>query len=156
MKDLAEFIDMPVAVAKAHWPQDAVEVTIADAAKATRFVLEEDLAELQARAPRPSTTVSLLGPYDPYLQLRGRDTLVSEPARRKELWPVLGRPGAFVVDGEIVATWRPKTASKKLTIRLEPWTALSSEVRRGIDEQAEALANHRGVDLAAVVEESPS
>ncbi|WP_421119531.1 DNA glycosylase AlkZ-like family protein [Aquihabitans daechungensis] len=154
IKDLSEFIDMPVAVAKAHWPEDAVEVTVSDAAKARRFVLEADLADLQAAAPRRSATVSMLGPYDPYLQLRGRDTLVTEPARRKQLWPVLGRPGAFVVDGEIVATWRPKTASKKLTIRLEPWTELSAKVRRGIDEQAAALADHRGVELAGVVDES--
>jgi len=154
MKDLSEFIDMPVAVAKAHWPEDAVEVTVTGAPEAKRFVLEGDLPELEASPPRPSTTVSLLGPYDPYLQLRGRDTLVTETARRKQLWPVLGRPGAFVVDGEIVATWRPKTAGKKLTIRLDPWTELSARVRRGIDEQAAALADHRGVELAGVVDES--
>ena len=153
-KDVAEFLDMPVAEVKANWPADAAEVEVRDAPAATRFVLEEHLGDLRSKAPRRSSTVSLLGPYDPYLQLRGRDTLIAEPARRKQVWPVLGRPGAVVVDGEIVATWRPKTASKRLTIRLEPWTDLRAAVRSGIDQQAAELARHRSVELAGVAEEA--
>ena len=155
-KDVAAYVDMPVAEVKAHWPDDAVEVTITGAPTAVRFVLDEHLADLCTKAPAKGTDVALLGPYDPYLQLRGRDTLVEDASRRKELWPVLGRPGAVVLDGEVVAAWRPKTASKRLTIRLVPWTTLTAKVRRSVEARAEELAAFRGVALAGVVDESAS
>lgn len=154
VKDVATYLDTTVAEVKAHWPDDAVEVTVADVPDARRCVLDEHLADLRAKAPAASTEVALVGPYDPYLQLRGRDTLVADPERRKQLWPVLGRPGAVLVDGEVVATWRPRTAGKKLTIRLDPWTDLSAAVRSAIDGQAERLAEFRGVALAGVIDDA--
>jgi hypothetical protein len=152
-KDVAAYVDMPVAEVKAHWPDDAVEVRITGTPEVPRFVLDEHLDDLRSKAPAASSVVSLLGPYDPYLQLRGRNTLVDDPRRHKQLWPVLGRPGAMVVDGEVVATWRPKTAGGKLTVRLDPWTKVTAKVRAGIEEQSERLAGFRGVALAGVVEE---
>jgi hypothetical protein len=155
-KDVAEFGDMPLAVVKEHWPDDAVAVEVRDAPGPDRYVLEADLDDLSTKTPPRSSAVSLLGPYDPYLQLRGREVLVPDAARRKELWPVLGRPGAVVVGGEIVATWRPKTASRKLTVRLEPWSTLTKAVRAGIEDQAAELAAFRGIDLSGVVDEVSS
>jgi hypothetical protein len=154
VKDVATYLDTTVAEVKAHWPDDAVEVTVADVSDARRFVLDEHLADLRAEAPAASTQVDLVGAYDPYLQLRGRDTLVADPDRRKQLWPVLGRPGAVLVDGEVVATWRPRTAGRKLTVRLDPWTDLSAAVRSAIDGQAERLAAFRGVPLAGVIDDA--
>jgi len=153
MKDVAGYVDMPLAQVKAHWPADAVEVEVAGASDMARFVLDEHLEDLRAKAPAKTHEVTLLGPFDPYLQLRGRDTLVDDEARRKELWPVLGRPGAMVVDGEVVAAWRPKTAGSKLTLRLQPWTKLTAAVRSSIEAQAQALAEFRGVRLTGVVDE---
>ncbi len=96
--------------------------------------------------------VRLVGPYDPYVQLRDRELLVADEARRKDLWRVLGRPGAIVADGEVIGTWRPRASGRRLTVRIEPWATLSSRDRAAVEEQAERLAVHRGVSLVGVDE----
>ena len=76
-----------------------------------------------------------------------------DAGRHKELWPILGRPGAVLHGTEIVGTWRPKTSGKQFTLRLSVWTALSKRVRSQLQLEAERLAAHRGVPLAGIVEE---
>lgn len=97
--------------------------------------------------------VRLLVSHDAYLQLRDREVLVGDKVRRKDLWRTLGRPGAVVADGEILATWRPRASGRRLTVRIEPWERLRARDRALIEEQAERLAAHRGVTLAGVAEE---
>jgi hypothetical protein len=100
-------------------------------------------------APPPAVT-RLLGPFDLFLQARDRETLVGDPARRKALWPTLGRPGAVLVDGEIAGLWRPRKAGASLTVTVEPWTPFSPAVRDAVGEQAERLAAFRGTRLKTV------
>ena len=70
--------------------------------------------------------------------------------RYQELWPVLGRPGAVLADGELVGVWRPRTSGRALTVAVRPWRTLSPATREAIGEQAERLAAYRGVALHAV------
>jgi hypothetical protein len=105
-----------------------------------------------ASGDKPPPTARLLGPYDPYLQLRDRELLVADEARRKDLWPVLGRPGAVVAGGEVVGTWRPRTSGRKLTVRIEWWGRPRAADRGLVEDQAERLAAHRGAVLAGVTE----
>ncbi|WP_207922786.1 crosslink repair DNA glycosylase YcaQ family protein [Micromonospora sp. KC606] len=81
---------------------------------------------------------------------RDRATLVPEAAHAKELWPVLGRPGAVLVDGELVGTWRPRKSGSRLTVAVRPWEKLPDGRRRAVVEQAEQLAAYRSVALAGV------
>ena len=157
MGDVATFLDAAVKDVKAHWPDDAVEVAVrgdgAAGRPAPRFVLADDLDRLTAGGPTGGDRiVRLVGPYDPYLQLRDRELLVADEARRKDLWRVLGRPGAVVADGRVVGTWRPGAAARKLTVRLEPWEPLGRRDRALVEEQAERLAAHRGARLVEVAE----
>jgi hypothetical protein len=147
--DVAGFLDSPVADLKRHWPTDVSEVTV-KGFPGGRHVLAEDLDAL-TDPPSSDPFVRLLGPYDPYLQLRDRDLLVRDEARRKDLWRVLGRPGA-VVDhhGEIVATWRPRSSGRRLTVTVDPWTKLTKATRARIDDEAERLAQHRDAKLRGV------
>lgn len=58
-----------------------------------RFVLDADLeAVAAAGSDAADRTVRLVGPYDPYLQLRDWELLVPEEARRKDPWRPLGAP----------------------------------------------------------------
>jgi hypothetical protein len=131
---------------KARWPADAVEVAV-DGQR--RWVLADDAGALGAPAP-PVTR--LLGPFDLFLQARDREALVPDPDpdRRKALWPVLGRPGAVLAGGAVAGLWRPRKAGNALTVAVEPWTAFSPAVRAAVAEQAERLADFRGVRLKAV------
>ena len=157
MTDVAGFIDAPVKEVKAHWPEDAVQVGVGDEVpdgrSQPRFILADHLEALTAGAGSTGRTVRLVGPYDPYLQLRDRELLVGDEAQRKDLWRVLGRPGAILGDGEVLATWRPRASGRRLTVRIEPWGPMNPRDRRAVEEQAERLATHRGVDLAGVTED---
>jgi hypothetical protein len=144
-KLVAAYLDAPVADVKGRWPEDAVECRVEGE---RRWVLEED-ADALAAGPPPGGT-RLLGPFDLFLQARDRDLLVADPAHAKALWPVLGRPGAVLTDGEVVGTWRPRQAGGRLRLQVTPWAAASSRARAAVHEQAERLAAFRGVPLAGV------
>jgi hypothetical protein len=152
---VAAFLDAPLKEVKAHWPADVVAVVVEGAAgpEGARTELLAEDAEALGATPggtgrRPA--VRLVGPYDPYVQGRDRELLVPTEPRRKDLWRVLGRPGAVVADGDVVATWRPRTSGKALTVVVEPWGDLTSTVARAVRGEAERLAAHRGVRLAGV------
>jgi hypothetical protein len=70
---------------------------------------------------------------------------VPDAAHAKQLWPVLGRPGAVLAGGEIVGTWRPRKAGRTLTLAVQPWRRLSAAVHDGIVAQAQRLAAPRGL-----------
>jgi hypothetical protein len=141
---VAAYLDAPVKDVSARWPQDAEEVGV-DGQR--RWLLAADAERLAAG---PARTTRLLGPFDPYLQLRDRSLLVPDAARGKDLWRTLGRPGAVLVDGEVAGTWRPRKAGKRLTVLVEPWQELSTAVRTDIGRQAERLAAVRRTELAGV------
>lgn len=143
-KHVAGFLDAPPADVTARWPADTVEVSVEGE---RRWALAADADRLTGG---PATTTRLLGPFDPYLQTRDRPLLVADPARAKTLWPTLGRPGAVLVDGEVVGTWRPRKAGKRLSLQVELWDQGPPVRREAVDEQAEQLAAHRQLTLAAV------
>jgi hypothetical protein len=103
----------------------------------------EQVAALR-QAPDPDV-VRLLGAFDPYMQARDRDLLVPDRAAQKALWPVLGRPGVLLVDGEIAGTWRTKSSGRKLTITVEMFAALPASRRKELDGEAQRVAEVRGV-----------
>jgi hypothetical protein len=143
-KHVAGYLDAPVADVRARWPQDAVEVSVDGQ---TRWVLAADAGRLAAG---PAATTRLLGPFDLYLQARDRPLLVDDPAHAKALWPVIGRPGAVLSDGDIIGTWRPRTSGATLRLRVRLWGTASPSVRGAVAEQAERLAAHRGVRLSGI------
>ncbi|MFC4017674.1 winged helix DNA-binding domain-containing protein [Micromonospora sp. GCM10011542] len=141
---VAAYLDAPVKDVKARWPEDVREVTVDGE---TRWILA---ADEQALASAEAAVTRLLGPFDLFLQAKDRATLVPDVAHAKELWPVLGRPGAVLVDGEVVGTWRPRKSGSRMTLTVNPWQKLPESRRRAVVEQAERLAAHRAVALAGV------
>jgi hypothetical protein len=79
----------------------------------------------------------LLPSGDAYFLLQGADRtlLVPDAVRRSRLWTLRVWPGAVLVNGEIVGTWR--RANANLTI--EPWHPLSSQEREAVEAEAESL-----------------
>jgi hypothetical protein len=143
-KHVADYLDAPARDVKAHWPDDVIEVVVDGEARSLLAADEEALGSADATATR------LLGPFDLFLQAKDRATLVADTAHAKELWPVLGRPGAILVDGELVGTWRPRKSGKAFTVAVQPWHKLPEVTRKAITEQAEHLAAYRGVSLTGV------
>jgi len=144
-QDVAAFLDSPVAEIKAHWPEDAVEVTVDGQRR--WWLAGSDEVEVD------SSLLRLLGGYDLLLQGRDRTLIVPDTGKHKGLWPVIGRPGAVLAGADIVGTWRPKAAGDKFSLRLALWSDLSKAARSRLTEEAEHLAAHRGLRLEAVIEE---
>jgi hypothetical protein len=143
--EFAGYLEARRADVTAVWPDDLVEVMV-DGRPA--YLPEECVTELRS-APDPEP-VRLLGPFDPYLQARDRNLLVPDKSLHKALWPVLGRPGVVLVDGEVAGTWRTKASGSKLTITVEPFGTFPPPVWRDIDTEAERVAQARDVKDVAV------
>lgn len=128
------------------WPDDLDEVSV-DGRTAW---LPSGRVDALRSAPEPDL-VRLLGPFDPYLQARDRNLIVPDKAVHKALWPVLGRPGALLADGEIVGTWRTKSSGAKLTVTVEAFGPLPASVWKAVDQEAERVATVRGAPDVRVV-----
>ena len=127
------------------WPDDLLEVQVGKA----RAWLPPECSEALT-SPPDADVVRLLGGFDPYLQARDRDLIVPDKAVQKALWPVLGRPGAVFVDGEVVGAWRPKASGKKLTLAVQEFAPLPAPVREQLEAEAQRVAAVRGFAAAAV------
>jgi hypothetical protein len=138
-QQVAGYLDAPVTEVRARWPADAAEVWV-DGER--RWALDGD-----AFRDGPVRTTRLLGPFDPYLQTRDRSLLVPDPVRARDLWRTLGRPGGVLVDGEIIGTWRPRKAGKRLTVLIDPWRDVPTAA---LEPEAERLAAVRGTELAGI------
>lgn len=143
-RHVADYLDAPVKEVKARWPEDVIEVRVGGEARSLLAADEQALESADANG------TWLLGPFDLFLQAKDRATLVPDPARAKELWPVLGRPGAVLVDDALVGTWRPRKSGRTLKVTVQPWQKLPATTRDSIVEQAERLAAYRAASLGGV------
>lgn len=94
--------------------------------------------EPEFRAPSaPAAAARLLPSGDAYYLLHGadRELLVPDSACRSALWTSRVWPGAVLVRGEVVGTWRRAQA----VLAIEPWRRLSRAERAAVVEEAEAL-----------------
>jgi hypothetical protein len=90
------------------------------------------------RAPAaPAATARLLPSGDPYFLLWGadRELLVPDAARRHLLWTPRVWPGAVLVDGQVIGTWR----RDKRVVAVTPWRLLSSQERQAVEAEAASL-----------------
>jgi len=85
----------------------------------------------------PVEGVRLLPSGDAYFLLQGadRELLVPEADRRAALWTSRVWPGAVMLGGELVGTWR--RAGREVTV--QPWQPLSSAERDAVTAEAESL-----------------
>jgi hypothetical protein len=144
--DVADYLGVRRADLAAHWPDGELVDVEVDGRRAQ--IPARDLDALTGAAPPDA--VRLLGGSDPYLQARDRDLIVPDRSLHKALWPVLGRPGVLLVDGEVVGTWRPKASGRLLTLLVEAFVPLPERVWTSVEEEAQRVAAARGVERAAV------
>lgn len=87
--------------------------------------------------PRPAAPARLLPSGDAYWLLWGadRELMVPDAGRRSELWTPRVWPGALLVAGEIVGTWRRADAD----VDILAWRRLTAGERDAVTAEAEAL-----------------
>jgi winged helix DNA-binding protein len=89
------------------------------------------------RAPHQPAPARLLPSGDAYWVLQGadRDLLVPDETRRPLLWTPRVWPGALLIDGEIVGTWRRANA----VVSISTWRVLTPAERDAVESEAGAL-----------------
>ena len=100
------------------------------------WILSRDEPMFRA-APGPAAPARLLPSGDTWFLLQGadRELLVPNEGQRRALWTSRVWPGAILVEGETVGTWR--RAEDVLTIR--PWRRLSRTQRDAVEAEADSL-----------------
>jgi hypothetical protein len=111
-------------------------LTLASTPVGEGWLLARDETTFRA-APAPAAPARLLPSGDAYFLLQGadRELLIPDADRRRELWTPRVWPGAILVDGEVVGTWR-RTDS---TLTLHPWRRLSRAGREAVEAEATSL-----------------
>ncbi len=100
------------------------------------WILAEDESTFR-EPPAPTAPARLLPSGDVYTLCWGadRELLVPDADHRAELWTSRVWPGAVMVEGEIVGTWR--RAQHRVTIH--PWRRLSGAARDTVEAEAATL-----------------
>ena len=101
-----------------------------------QWILTRDEPTFRA-APGPPAPARLLPSGDAYFLLQGadRELLVKDAERRRTLWTSRVWPGAVLVDGEVVGTWRRAEA----TVTIQSWRRLTRAAREAVEAEAESL-----------------
>jgi hypothetical protein len=100
------------------------------------WILSHDEPLFRA-APGPTAAARLLPSGDTWFLLQGpdRELLVPDESQRRALWTSRVWPGALLVEGETVGTWR--RAGHLLTIQL--WRRLSHAERNAVEAEAGSM-----------------
>jgi len=100
------------------------------------WILTRDEPAFRA-APGPVAPARLLPSGDAYFLLQGddRELLVPDADRRRALWTPRVWPGAVLVEGEIVGTWR----RSQDTVTIQTWRRLSRAARDGVQAEGASL-----------------
>jgi hypothetical protein len=114
----------------------AGSLTPARTAVGDAWILTRDEPTFRA-ASGSAAPARLLPSGDAYFLLQGadRELLVPDAERRRELWTPRVWPGAVLVDGEIVGTWRRTQGS----VTVQPWRRLSRAARTAVEAEAASL-----------------
>jgi hypothetical protein len=86
---------------------------------------------------RPAASARLLPSGDAYFLVHGadRELLVADASHRRELWTPRVWPGAVLVEGDIVGTWRRAQAD----VTIATWRRLSRLEREEVEAEAAAM-----------------
>lgn len=130
-------------------PADLVTVTVDAARTKAPAALVDQLtgADVEAAAG----LVRLLPPADPLLQPRDRSVLAPDRASQKDLWPILGSPGAVLAGGGLAGSWRTRASGRALTVTVTPWRKLAKDERTALESEAELVGTIRGVARTRLV-----
>lgn len=100
------------------------------------WILSSDEGAIRA-TPRPSVSARLLPSGDTYFLLQGKERALLVPSAkgRSLLWTTRVWPGAVIVGGEVVGTWR----RGGVLVVIESWRRLTRTERAAIEVEALSL-----------------
>ena len=131
------------------WQAAGEEMEPVETGRGRRYILSRDAEALRA-AGEAEEDLLLLGPHDPYLDLRDRQVILADPKRGREVWQTVSNPGAVLRGGRIIGTWRVRTAGERQDFSARLWEPLRKGEADRVRALWEALAAFRGRRVGAV------
>jgi len=115
---------------------DALDLTPVRTPNGDAWILSSDEPAFRERVG-PAAAARLLPSGDTYYLLQGadRELLVPDAAQRAALWTSRVWPGAVLVGGEIVGTWRRANAD----VTVQPWHRLTRAECAAVEAEAALL-----------------
>lgn len=144
----ADWLGSTPAQAKRLWLQIEEELEPVTAAGKKAFILQSDRESF--RRADTEESLLLLGPHDPYLDIRDRAILLEDTAAQRQVWRTVGNPGVVLKGGKIIGTWKTRTQREKLSVTTTLWQPLSTPEQRELEKQLEGYAIFRGLALQGI------
>ena len=130
------------------WQQIEGELEPVTAAGKKAFILQSDRESF--RRADTEESLLLLGPHDPYLDIRDRAILLEDTAAQRQVWRTVGNPGVILKSGKIIGIWKTRTQREKLSVTTTLWEPLSTPEQRELERQMEGYASFLGLALQGI------
>ena len=130
--------------------RDRAETVPVRAAGKARHVLAADLDALRT-AVCDTGVWRMLGPHDPYLDLRDRTVLLDDVQKQRIVWQTVSNPGALLCGGRIAGVWRQKQQKAALSVEMVLFEPADAAARQSLEQEAAQYAAFRGAALREVV-----
>lgn len=144
----ADWLGSTPAQAKRLWQQIEEELEPVTAAGKKAFILQSDQESF--RCADTEEALLLLGPHDPYLDIRDRAILLEDTAAQRQVWRTVGNPGVILKSGKIIGIWKTRIQREKLSVSTTLWEPLSAPEQRELEKQLEGYAIFRGLALQGI------
>lgn len=144
----ADWLGSTPAQAKRLWRQIEEELEPVTTAGKKAFILQADRESF--RRADTEESLLLLGPHDPYLDIRDRAILLEDTAAQRQVWRTVGNPGVVLKGGKIIGIWKTRTPREKLSVTTTLWEPLSAPEQRELERQMEGYASFRGLALQGI------
>ena len=144
----ADWLGSTPAQAKRLWRQIEEELEPVTAAGKKAFILQAGRESF--RCADTEEALLLLGPHDPYLDIRDRAILLEDTAAQRQVWRTVGNPGVILKGGKIAGIWKTRTQREKLSVSTTLWEPLSAPEQRELEKQLEGYAIFRGLALQGI------
>jgi hypothetical protein len=133
----AEWAGIPPARGRATFGALASSLTPVGTPVGDAWILARDEQAIRSSVGDDRAPARLLPSGDAYFLLQGvdRELLVPDATRRRELWTPRVWPGAVLVGGEVVGTWRRAGA----VVTVQTWPRLSAASREAVEAEAQSF-----------------
>ena len=148
LRAFADWLGSTPAQAKRLWQQIEEELEPVTAAGKKAFILQADRESF--RCADTEEALLLLGPHDPYLDIRDRAILLEDTAAQRQVWRTVGNPGVILKGGKIIGIWKTRTQRENLSVSTTLWEPLSAPEQRELERQMEGYASFRGLALQGI------
>lgn len=132
--------------AKRLWHTISDEMEPVTAGKKAASILSADRDSL-LRSEKSGDRLILLGPHDPYLDIKDRQVLLEDKGLQKLVWKTVGNPGVVLKGGRAAGIWKAKTQKDKVEISIRLFEAFRAAEKKAIERLAGEYADFRGLEL---------